>query len=274
MKETLLKYAGNKRHLMKQINAHFNWSGIIRYVEPFAGALGSALNADVPGDVSIEISDVNWELVHFYATVRDYPTEVEVLANSWSHEESAYYQIRDWDKEPGWRTLKSPIEIAARTLYLNKRGFNGLYRVNPKTGCFNVSWNHAKKCMPISLTNKIDCLTFLKRANVFLSDWKPVVQTTTMGDLLYCDPPYVIPNRPTAASAVYVNDFGFSQQVALRDELLAARNRGVRVVATNSWCDTTLELYKDFNIVELTAQRSLSRAGATRGAIKELLAWA
>lgn len=271
--KTLLKYAGNKRSIMHLITPHFgDMSKVKRYFEPFCGALGSSLNAHIPKNVEIFLSDSNWEIINFYEQVADNAQIVENLANSWEYGKNVYYEVRNWDRDPDWRIKRNPIEIAARTIFLNRNCFNGLFRIN-RHGHFNTPWGHPTRKVKISIAENDFILNFLKRVDLKCADWKISVQNTSAGDALYCDPPYVDVKNPHQEFGGYVGAFGWDAQVSLRDQLLEASRRGVRVVTTNSWCPDTEALYKNFNVTTIEAPRSLSSKGASRGSVKELLAW-
>jgi DNA adenine methylase len=271
--KTLLKYAGNKRNIMQLISPFFGDLNVAnRYIEPFCGAMGSSLNVDAPSSVQIILSDSNWELINFYEQVKLHAVRVEEIANSWNNSKESFYEIRNWDRNPLWKDQHSLQEIAARTLFLNRNCFNGLFRIN-RHGHFTTPWGHPTKQVKIKVTDNVQALQILERASVSCSDWKLPVRDAKEGDVLYCDPPYVDLKNPHNEFGGYVGSFGWTTQVQLRDELLAASKRGARVVTSNSWCNDTLELYKDFNIECINASRSLSSNGNSRGSIKELVAW-
>lgn len=84
------------------------------------------------------IADSNPELINLYRTVAD---NVEAVINElkkFTNTEEMFYEVRSQD----WESL-SPEAAAARTIYLNKTCFNGLYRVNKK-GQFNVPFGKYK----------------------------------------------------------------------------------------------------------------------------------
>ena len=270
---TVLKYAGNKSRLMDVIRPHLGtWEGTRRYVEPFCGALGSSLNAGIPDGIKIELSDANKELVELYEELRRAPEELEVLANSYATDEDSYYEIRAWDRSPGWPYNKTKLERAARTLYLNKRGFNGLYRINNK-GFFTAAWCKNPTPRRIDVLSHKEFLSFLDKVHIKNRDWKTIVDECGEGDVVYCDPPYVNTKEPTKNFAGYIGEFGWSSQKELKDSLLNASSRGARVVASNAWCKETVELYDGFAMKEITAHRSISANDGSRGKISELLAW-
>lgn len=273
MMRTLLKYAGNKRAVMDQIRPHLGFdTNTCRYIEPFGGALGAAANANPPPGVATVVSDANWELINLYREVIHDSDAVVAAANAWGTDEVSYYNVRDWDRSPHWREAHTALELAARTLYLNKRGFNGLFRINKK-GQFTTPWNRNPAAKPITISGTEPFIEWLRGITLLERDWSDAVADAGRGDVLYCDPPYVDLKDPRAEFGGYVGAFGWGSQVALRDALIAASKRGARVVASNSWCDATLELYEGFNIVEVTAPRSIGSRADSRGSISELLAW-
>lgn len=273
MTRTLLKYAGNKRAVMDQIRPYLAFDeSTRRYIEPFGGALGAASNANPPAGVETIVSDANRELINLHQElIRDSKGLVD-LANSWGVDETSYYAIRAWDRTPGWWDARTPAEIAARTLYLNKRGFNGLFRSN-KRGHFTTPWNRNPKSKLINIDDLSPFISWLRGITLLERDWTVAVAGTGPGDVLYCDPPYIDLKDPKADFEGYIGSFGWREQEALRDALLAAAARGARVVASNSWCDATRELYSDFNIVEIRAPRSIGSRSDSRGSVSELLAW-
>lgn len=274
MNTTILKYAGNKRKVMNTIIPYLgNWSGVKRYVEPFCGALGSSLNAGVPSHVEVHLSDVNGDIVELYEEVSRDPQALQDAANAMLTDEVSYYAIRAWDRDPLWPHNHTKLERAARTLYLNKRGFNGLYRTN-KQGYFTTPWCRNPSPRPIDVVSHTAFISFVQnRAKISKTDWKTVVTGCGAGDVVYCDPPYVDLKNPKQDFSGYTGMFGWSDQESLRDELAAAAGRGARVVISNSWCPATVELYDGWNQVQISAGRHLSAKASSRGNISEMLAW-
>ncbi|TRO45614.1 Dam family site-specific DNA-(adenine-N6)-methyltransferase, partial [Candidatus Bathyarchaeota archaeon] len=131
MARPVLKWVGGKRRLIESIIRLFPRDYSERaYHEPFFG--GGALFFHLE-PTSGSINDVNQRLINFYMVLRDKPEELMEEASKYIYKKDEYYRLRD-------RFNEGPlgdVEDAAILLYLNKTGFNGLYRVNSK-GEYNV----------------------------------------------------------------------------------------------------------------------------------------
>ena len=145
--QPFLKWAGGKASLLAQLDEFFpheiNW-----YIEPFlgGGAVFFHLKHRFP-HMRAFLRDSNKELINTYRMVRDRPNELmefldEHLKKFRSKGEDYYYIIR---KE---HDLTDDLARAARTIFLNKTCFNGLYRVNAR-GEFNTPVGVEQK--PITL---------------------------------------------------------------------------------------------------------------------------
>lgn len=126
--QPFLKWAGGKRSLIPHIEEYlpkkFN-----SYVEPFLG--GGALFFHLKPQEAF-LNDVNAELINTYRVVRDYPDRLIAALKKHVYQKEHFYRVRDLQP-----TDLPLVEQAARMIYLNRVGFNGLYRVNSKGG-FNV----------------------------------------------------------------------------------------------------------------------------------------
>ena len=130
----VLKWAGGKTQLLGEIIPRIPLK-YGRYVEPFFG--GGALFFALKPEGAI-ISDSNPELINLYnAVASDVENVIEYLSG-YSNTEEVFYKLRSLD----WTTLPQSA-AAARTIFLNRTCFNGLYRVNRK-GQFNVPFGRYK----------------------------------------------------------------------------------------------------------------------------------
>src|SRR5205807_961272 len=104
-----------------------------RYVEPFVGGGAVFFHLRARGSLtgSVILADSNAEIVNAYAAVRDHPEEMiaRLTDHRAAHGRDHYYAVRA-------QPFAAGAAGAARTVYLNKTCFNGLYRVN-RRGQFN-----------------------------------------------------------------------------------------------------------------------------------------
>jgi DNA adenine methylase len=190
----ILKWAGGKTRLAGQISAFFP-DKFDRYVEPFLGGAAIFLTLS-PGTKSL-LSDANDELINLYRVVRDRPERLIDKLEEYRerYSEEFYYFLRN-------TVPKGVVAQAARTIFLNKTCFNGLYRLN-KQGVFNVSFGHRRKCPELyNRDNIIEVSRRLGSVELKVSDFEDIMERTGDGDLVYCDPPYV-PISSTATFTKY-----------------------------------------------------------------------
>ncbi|MBX3000512.1 MAG: DNA adenine methylase [Caldilineaceae bacterium] len=280
----LLKWAGGKSQLLAQLEPYFP-QRYDRLIEPFIG--GAAVYFHLQPERAI-LADINPELVNFYRVVRDLPealmAEIDALAAHPSHEydpEAVYYEIRNRQPVdlPADRidTDGIPIAdedrlwIAARTLYLNKTGFNGLFRVNSK-GYFNVPWGRRARLPKLyDRAEMINAARLLAGAEILLADFGVVLDQARPGDFVYLDPPY----HPVSATASFTSytrlDFPPAEQERLADWLHTLDQRGVLFLLNNSDTPFTRQIYADFQIDVALAKRMINSDASKRGSINELV---
>jgi len=262
-----VKWAGGKRALLDQILKRLP-TKIVEYYEPFLG--GGAVFFALANEKRFEkatLGDANSELAVTYRTLARHPDELiaELQALAKKHCEDFYYTVR----------ARNPYDLAlparaARLSYLNKTGFNGLYRVNRK-GAFNVSFGDYKNptiCDDDALRAAAKALAGVGILDV---DFEETVLTARRGDAVYFDPPYV-PVSTTANFTSYSKaGFGPADQERLRDVAEKLIARGVYVLLSNSDTPLVWKLYKGFELSEVRARRSINSNGGKRGTVGELL---
>jgi DNA adenine methylase len=264
--KSFLKWVGGKKQLIPEILKSFP-EAIDTYHEPFVG--GGALFWHLAGKKAFKeasINDWNSELVICYRVIRDDPHKLMAALDKLYYDKILFLTQRALDPKK-----LDDIARAARMIFLNKWGFNGLYRVN-KSGQFNVPFGAYKT--PPTLYNSLnilDCHAVLQDVWIHNGDFEACLETAKRGDLVYFDPPYV-PLNPTSDFTSYTSaGFGLAEQTRLANLVHELANREVRVVLSNSDTPLVRELYKDFEIREIMARRSINSKGDGRGAVKELL---
>ncbi len=262
-----LKWAGGKSQLIQQYKPYFPET-FKTYYEPFLG--GGAIFFHLLPEQAI-LTDINRELINSYACVRDrVETLIDLLKkHQYNHALSPkdyYYKMRARGR------VGTPIERAARLIYLNKTCFNGLYRENSE-GEFNVPMGSYKSptiCNPDLLRSVSAALKKAKKIDV--SSFDSVLDSATSSDdFVYFDPPYHPLSSTSNFTAYSRYNFNESDQIKLRDTFAELASRGVKVMLSNSDCSFIRDLYKDFNIYEISATRSINSDGKKRGKIPELL---
>ena len=266
-----VKWAGGKRQiidkLLKLVPIEYN-----TYYEPFVG--GGALLFELSPKNAV-INDSNKELMNVYkmiSTDKGYE-EVVKLLNTYErkHSEKFFYQIRNQDKDKEKFSKLTDAERAARTIYLNKACFNGLYRVNSK-GEFNVPFNKKLKVNTYDSENMILAYVYFQANNIKMLnvDFEEAVKDAKKGDFIYFDPPYDSENDKTFNS--YTEEgFGKDEQIRLAKVYKELSDKGCYVMLSNH--NTTLinELYKDYNIHIITAKRNINSKGEKRGKVEEVI---
>ncbi len=259
----ILKWAGGKTGLLPQLTKHFP-NHFQRYIEPFFG--GGAVFFSLKNGVPAVLNDVNKELFNLYSVVRDSPQELmralDVLTEKYSEE--FYYELRT-------QSPPSFVDMAARTVFLNKTGFNGLYRQNSKGG-FNVPYGKRTKCPALYETeNLMTVCEKLRNAEIRNQDFESVINDAGAGDFVYCDPPYE-PLSATSSFNAYTGG-GFSQadQRRLRDACASAAHRGAVVAVSNSSAPFVKSIYEDWDIRTVLAKRAINSNASSRGEIEEVL---
>ena len=262
-----LKWAGGKRQLLPEIKKYIP-DNINTYYEPFIGA--GAVFLDLQPSKAV-INDINYELINCYKVIRDKPEELILELSKFKNTEEDFYRIRNWDKEENYKK-RSDAEKAARTIYLNKTCFNGLYRVNSK-GFFNVPYGKYKNPAFVNKENIDNLSKYLKSADITLlnKDFEEVLKDADKGDFVYFDPPYFPLNKTSSFTSYSKDGFTEKDQIRLKEKIDELTDNGVLCLVSNSCCDFIKDLYKKYEIIEISAKRNINSEGSKRQPVKEVL---
>jgi DNA adenine methylase len=262
-----LKWAGGKKRLVRLLYDYVPRQFNI-YHEPFLGSGALFFYLYSLGRIKRAIlSDINQELITTYTAVRDHVEEVLSLLRTYPHSRDFYYDIRD--KDPS--TL-SPVETAARMIYLNKTCYNGLYRVN-RQGKFNVPFGRYKSPKYYDPEALKSASKALQKAELICTSFETVLDRASDGDFVYFDPPYV-PSSPTARFVEYTpGGFDINKHILLKNVALELHSRNVHVLISNSDTKLVKDIYIDtcFNIELIQTVRSVSCKANTRGSTTEVV---
>ncbi|MFW9945460.1 MAG: DNA adenine methylase [Candidatus Odinarchaeota archaeon] len=261
-----LKWAGGKRQIISQLDKfiplNFN-----KYIEPFVG--GGALFFYLLPSNAILI-DNNLELINCYRVIKENVDDLILSLEKHKYEKEYYYKIRAKDRNPKIYMNLSDIEKASRTIFLNKAGYNGLYRVNSK-GFFNVPFGRHKNPNICDKENLKAVHKVLKNIEIFHGSFELCLNLAEKDDFIYLDPPYY-PLSDTALFTSYTKqDFGQGSQIKLFKLFKELDKKGCQLLLSNSYCDFILDLYEDYRIVTLKAKRAINSISSKRGVINEVL---
>lgn len=271
-----IKWAGGKTQLIPAIldllPKHTN-----SYYEPFTGG-GAVFFAMAAADrfERAVLNDWNKELIETYRVVRDFPEDLMKLLRDReeAYEQSPKTVFKAWQRpDPllARELLHKPISRAARFIFLNKAGFNGLYRVN-KAGEFNVPWGQKLKVVTHDPENIRACSDVLNRyVRLRTGDFADAVKDAEADDVVYFDPPYVPAGATSDFTSYTASGFTIDDQHRLAACFKELAARGVRCLLSNSDTEIVRSLYDGFDIVPIQARRAINSKGSARGPVGEVL---
>lgn len=265
-----VKWAGGKRQIIDKLKEYVP-DEYDTYYEPFIG--GGALLFELSPKKAV-INDLNEELMNVYNCLCNEEKFKKMcnLLNHYEaeHSEEFYYEIRNKDKNKNAYNRLSDYTKAARTIYLNKACFNGLYRVNSKNE-FNVPFGKKTKINTYEGSNLITVSNYLTMNDIKIQsvDFEESLKTAKKGDFVYIDPPY---DSDTSTFNNYTEDgFGKEEQRRLAKVYKDLDKRGVYVMLSNHNTNLINELYKDYHIHIIEAKRNINANGKKRGKVEEVI---
>lgn len=268
--QPILKWVGGKRQLLKDIVPLIKQHEFTTYVEPFIG--GGAVLFDIQPQNAV-INDFNAELINLYTVIKNAPEQLinALKTHSKKHSKDYYYEVREWDRKETYQS-RSAVEKAARTVYLNKTCFNGLYRVN-SNGYFNSPCGDYKNPNIVNeeLIKKLS--EYFNNANVTMrcGDYKQALCGLNKNAFVYLDPPYMPISKSSSFVGYTKGGFDYDKQKELKSECDKLTQQGIKFLQSNSDCPEIRELYKDYTILTIKANRHINSDASKRGAVHEVL---
>lgn len=271
--QPFLKWAGGKRQLIPQMEKYLKKIKYTNYYEPFLG--GGSVFLYMQPEKAV-VNDYNNDLIECYKCIKD--SYKELISKLEEYEtkntEEDFYRIREYDRKEEFKNW-SPVEKAARLIYLNKTCYNGLFRLN-SAGQFNTPFGKYKNP---NICNKpvLKALHeyFNKNDITFISgDFEECCKDVEKGSLVYFDPPY--DQFDDQVNFVGYTENGFTKKDQERLKKLCDKliNKGCTVVISNSATPFIKKLYGDknkYSIHILMAKRNINSNGNKRGEIEEVL---
>jgi DNA adenine methylase len=274
-----LKWVGGKRRLMaslvENLPEKFN-----DYYEPFLGG-GSVLFELINKEKlknNIYVGDIQPELLGCYQILSN-PEKFKELLNELSNEKSnerytrtkeAFTLLKKEYNELKINPENNKIKLTALFLYLNKTGFNGMYRENKK-GEYNIPFGRYPENSPIwNIPNLKETSNILSNKNITwkTGDYSNLLKTAKKGDFIYLDPPY----HKTFTGYTKV-PFGEPEQIQLKNLILELHHRGCYIMTSNSNTEFINNLYNEdfFTKIILNINRTNGGSKSTGKKEKEIL---
>jgi DNA adenine methylase len=260
-----LKWAGGKSRLLPRI-LELLPEQVDTYYEPFAGGAAVLFSlAHAQRFRRAVLSDRNKDLVDVYRAVKSKVNSLIDVLQTYLHDRDEYYRIRALDP-----TKLDLVERAARIIYLNRTGYNGLYRVN-SSGQFNVPfgrYTNPKFCDPPRLRA---AARVLKTVQLEVADFEEICSQAKTGDAVYFDPPYLPVSRTSSFAAYHHETFSIKDHERLARAFAHLEMRGVAALLSNSSTPTSRALYEDFDCRPVRVTRPINSRASGRGSVTELL---
>lgn len=251
----ILKWAGGKTQMLGELFPKVP-SSYGRYIEPFFG--GGALFFALQPENAV-IADSNPELINMYRQVADHVDNVISYLEKYQNTSEMFYSVRSLD----WETLPK-AEAAARTIYLNRTCYNGLYRVNKK-GQFNVPYGKYKNPKICDTEALHAASQALRKADIVCGDYFLVLEHYAQpGDFIFLDPPYLPISEYSDFKRYTKEQFYEEDHVELAKQVMRLHEKGCHVILTNSNHPLVHELYAPFKIDVIQTKRHISCNGSTR----------
>lgn len=259
----VIKWAGGKRQLLPIIVPMMpeNYG---TYYEPFFG--GGALYCEIKPKKAI-INDFNKQLIIMYKQIKRNPDavceELQKLQDEYNSrdemkdKDELYYKYREEFNKNIVSKSNTP-ECAALLIFLNKAGFNGLFRVNA-SGLYNVPPAHRKIINAYDADNIKTMSKILKKTSINCGDFEKACKNAVNGDFVFFDSPYY-----DTFDTYQAGGFSEDDHVRLFKLYKKLSDEGVYCMLTNNDCDFIKELYKDYRILEVDVKRMINCDGNKR----------
>ena len=293
--QPFIKWVGGKRRLMNKIIPYFSDYNQTNttYVEPFIG--GGAILFHLKPDNAI-ISDINPNLINVYQMIKRkceklikflkiLQEEFHNLPNIkrqhyYSDKKDEYNKFKYMNDLKDFKKMNRRIVCAGYFIFLNKTGFNGMYREN-NSGIFNIPTGYEKNKpdkkyefnFDEELIENISKYFNEKNIKIFCQSYVKTLEYVNSkfeeddNVIIYLDPPYY----PSKTSK-FTNYSKFNFREEEQEELCELfKQQHFPIYQSNSFCDDIKEMYNDYEIIDLKSMRSIAANKDARKKTKEVL---
>lgn len=265
--QPFVKWVGGKRQLINEINKYIP-KGNYTYYEPFIG--GGAVLFHLQPKKAI-INDFNEELVNVYRIIRDNVDELIESLEQHKNEEEYYYRMRAYDRQEEYSNW-TDVQRASRFIYLNKTCYNGLYRVN-LSGYFNTPFGRYKNPNIVNETVLRAVSKYLNSNKVTIKcgDFQDALKRIRKNSFVYFDPPYDPVSDSSNFTGYTAGGFGREEQIRLKEVCDTLTKKEIKFLLSNSNTNFIRELYSNYNIEIVGANRAINSVSYKRGEVEEVL---
>ena len=271
--EPVLKWAGGKRQILSLLNELIPTDSLRNHTlfEPFVGAGSVFLSLE---HNSVVINDYNAELINVYEQIRDNPIELIELLNQHNiaHNRQYFYETRNLDRTLDYNRMTN-VEKAARTIYLNRTCFNGLYRVNGQ-GYFNVPIGSYVTPQIVREQQIQSMSRYLNNADVRIEcgDFEQAIQAALPGDTVYFDPPYDYDDQDGFIRYT-ADQFEHKDLIRLKRSCDQLIDRGCRVILSNNDTRFVNEIFDEprYEFIRILGRRMINNTSDMRHGVNEVI---
>jgi len=264
-----LKWVGGKRQLINELTNYLP-KGInsYEYIEPFVG--GGALFFHLQSKKAT-INDLNSELINVYLMIKN--NLEELISELIKHKNTSeyFYSIRSLDRDYSFHDLSNVFK-ASRVIYLNKTCFNGLYRVN-NSGEFNSPFGNYKNPNIINEPTLRAVNKYLNENDIkiFSLDYEKILTNLNEKSFVYLDPPYHPISNGNNFTGYVQGGWTVKDQIRLKINCDKLKQNGIKFMLSNSSSEFIIDLYKEYNIKRIMANRLVNSDASKRGEVEELI---
>jgi DNA adenine methylase len=267
-----------------------------RYIEPFVGSGAVFLDLHNQGRLvghDVRLSDINADVIGCYRMIRDAADavidELHLLQEGYrARGRDHFYEVRDKQFNPARREihalddadLRYTPQLAAMLIYLNRTGYNGLFRVN-RRGLFNVpAGRHASvRICDAENLRRLSAALGARGTTLAVRRFEEALVDAAAGDFVYLDPPYSPVSRTAYFTSYTAAAFGAEAQTRLQQTVIRLAGRGVHVLLSNSVAPDISALYAHnreargagLRARTVEARRAINSRASARGAVLEYL---
>ena len=271
-----LKWVGGKTKLLSDIEKNLPKEIKKRkfnYVEPFLG--GGAVFFHLVQKFNIEkayLNDLNNKLIDTYKHVRDRNPE---LIQKLKKIETDYYGSSDkkmffLEQREKFNNSQKSVQKSALFIFLNKTGFNGMYRENSR-GEYNIPFGQMKD--PVICNRDL-----LEKTGKLLKDKEVIFSSKSFEKVVaddkevfyYLDPPYRPISKTSSFTDYTKSSFNDKTQLALKKYCDKIDKKGSFFMQSNSYSEDRFfqKLYHKRKINNLKVMRTISADGNKRNKVK------